>query len=120
MVRKAKRQTEHRADVGGELERLTELAGYAEEVMKLLLGDIRSDRPTIRAKALTRWGPALEVYKGALKDIIRYKLSAKDLPVDTIAVQSESGVTTDEKAIILAAMNKIAAIPDEAETEADD
>ena len=112
MARKAKRQTEHKARISEELGRLEELTEASHEVVMLLLSDIRNGKPMVRARALTRWGPACEVYKGVLKDRIRYKLSAKDAPINSVEVVSRSGVTDEEKAQLIAAMEAVAAIDD--------
>lgn len=120
MARKAKRQTDHRADIGDELSRLEELSRASQEVVELLLADIRSGKATVRRQALTRWGPACEVYKGVLKDRIRYKLSAKDAPIDAMRVESDSGLSPEERAAVTAAMETLAAQVDAEPTDAEE
>jgi hypothetical protein len=113
-----KKQTDVRASINDELDSLERLTRYTKDVVELLYIKITTldpKDPDAPQRALTRWAPACEAFRGVIKDRIRYKLSAKDAPISSMKVESDSGLDKAESAAVVAALKAIALIPSENE-----
>lgn len=109
MARKNKRQVNDSPDIDGELATLADAQAKAQAVVDFLYSRITSKKMAIddRLKALTRWAPALESLRGVTKDRIRYKMASKDVPIDTITINKECGLSEDERSNVINILSQL-------------